>query len=66
VRGYFHWSLVDNFEWSEGWHLQFGLYELDRSTGQRHARPSAELYRQIIADHGIRRETLKRWEKAPG
>jgi beta-glucosidase len=65
VRGYFHWSLVDNFEWSEGWHLCFGLYELDRATGQRHARPSAELYRQIIADKGIRRETLERWEKAP-
>ena len=65
VRGYFHWSLVDNFEWSEGWHLRFGLYELDRATGERHARPSAELYRQIIADNGIRRETLERWEQAP-
>jgi beta-glucosidase len=65
VRGYFHWSLVDNFEWSEGWHLRFGLYELDRATGQRHPRPSAELYRQIIADKGIRRETLERWDKAP-
>jgi beta-glucosidase/6-phospho-beta-glucosidase/beta-galactosidase len=65
VRGYFHWSLVDNFEWSEGWHLRFGLYELDRTTGERHARPSAELYRQIIADNGIRRETLERWESAP-
>jgi beta-glucosidase/6-phospho-beta-glucosidase/beta-galactosidase len=65
VRGYFHWSLVDNFEWSEGWHLRFGLYELDLATGQRHARPSAELYRQIIADNGIRRETLERWENAP-
>jgi beta-glucosidase/6-phospho-beta-glucosidase/beta-galactosidase len=65
VRGYFHWSLVDNFEWSEGWHLRFGLYALDEATQQRTARPSAEIYRQIIADHGIRRETLERWEKAP-
>ncbi len=65
VRGYFHWSLVDNFEWSEGWHLRFGLYALDEATQQRIARPSAELYRQIIADKGIRRETLERWEKAP-
>ena len=65
VRGYFHWSLVDNFEWSEGWHLRFGLYELDRGTGQRHPRGSAELYRQIIADRGIRRETLERWKTAP-
>ncbi len=65
VRGYFHWSLVDNFEWSEGWQLRFGLYALDPATQQRTARPSAELYRQIIADKGIRRETLERWEKAP-
>jgi beta-glucosidase/6-phospho-beta-glucosidase/beta-galactosidase len=65
VRGYFHWSLVDNFEWSEGWKLRFGLYALDETTQQRTARPSAELYRQIIADKGIRRETLERWEKAP-
>ncbi len=66
VRGYFHWSLVDNFEWSEGWHLRFGLYQLDEATQQRIPRPSAEIYRQIIADNGIRRELLERWEKAPG
>jgi beta-glucosidase/6-phospho-beta-glucosidase/beta-galactosidase len=65
VRGYFHWSLVDNFEWSEGWHLRFGLYALDEATQQRFARPSAEIYRQIIADNGIRRELLERWENAP-
>ncbi|MBV9670420.1 MAG: glycoside hydrolase family 1 protein, partial [Acidobacteriales bacterium] len=28
LRGYFHWSLIDNFEWNEGWHLRFGLIEL--------------------------------------
>jgi beta-glucosidase len=61
VRGYFHWSLVDNFEWSEGWGLRFGLYELDLESGERRARPSAALYRQIIADGGIRRETLAQW-----
>jgi beta-glucosidase len=61
VRGYFHWSLVDNFEWSEGWQLRFGLYELDLETGGRRARPSAVLYRQIIADGGIRREMLEQW-----
>ena len=65
IRGYFHWSLVDNFEWSEGWRLRFGLYELDEKTERRMARSSAEIYRQIIADNGIRRETLERWEKPP-
>ena len=65
VRGYFHWSLVDNYEWTEGWRLRFGLYALDEQTQQRTARPSAELYRQIIADGGIRRETVKMYEKEP-
>jgi beta-glucosidase len=66
VRGYFHWSLVDNFEWSEGWQLRFGLYALDEANQQRRPRPSAQLYRQIIADKGIRRELLEKWEKPPG
>ena len=38
---------------------------LDETTQQRIARPSAEIYRQIIADNGIRREMLEQWEKAP-
>ena len=48
VRGVFIWSLVDNFEWSEGWDLRFGLYALDEQTGQRTLRPSGALY-AIIA-----------------
>lgn len=65
VRGYFHWSLVDNYEWSEGWHLRFGLYALEETTQQRTARPSAALYRKIIHDHGIRRELLERYSTPP-
>ena len=48
LRGYFHWSLVDNFEWNEGWHLRFGLIELDPNTQARTPRPSAQLYSQLI------------------
>lgn len=48
VRGVFIWSLVDNFEWSDGWALRFGLYALDEQTGQRTLRPSGALY-AIIA-----------------
>ena len=48
LRGYFHWSLVDNFEWNEGWHLRFGLIELDPQTQARKPRPSAQLYSQLI------------------
>src|SRR5258708_31868386 len=48
LRGYFHWSLTDNFEWNEGWHLRFGLFELDPKTQARTPRPSARLYSEII------------------
>ncbi len=48
LRGYFHWSLTDNFEWNEGWHLRFGLIELDPITQARTPRPSAQLYAEII------------------
>lgn len=50
LRGYFHWSLTDNFEWNEGWHLRFGLIELDPQTQTRKPRPSAQLYAQIIRE----------------
>jgi beta-glucosidase len=53
VRGYFHWTLVDNFEWSEGWGLRFGLIELDPATQERRPRPSAELYGRIARANGI-------------
>ena len=39
VRGYFHWSLVDNWEWERGWEQRFGLYALDVETGERTLRP---------------------------
>jgi beta-glucosidase len=48
LRGYFHWSLTDNFEWNEGWHLRFGLIELDPATQERKPRPSAQVYAEII------------------
>lgn len=50
LRGYFHWSLTDNFEWNEGWHLRFGLIELDPETQERRPRPSAEVYAEIIRE----------------
>ena len=48
LRGYFHWTLADNFEWSEGWHLRFGLYELDPATQVRTPRASAQVYARLI------------------
>ncbi|MFZ2097632.1 MAG: family 1 glycosylhydrolase [Anaerolineales bacterium] len=41
LRGYFHWSLFDNFEWNEGYKMHFGLVEVDRVTFERRPKPSA-------------------------
>jgi beta-glucosidase len=56
IRGYFHWTLTDNFEWSEGWHLKFGLVALDTSTQRRTMRNSGRLYGAIARANGLTRE----------
>ena len=53
LRGIFLWTLVDNFEWTEGWGLRFGLYALDERTGARTRRPSAALYAAIARANAI-------------
>lgn len=53
VRGYFHWSLVDNFEWAEGWSTHFGLLALDRKTGVRRRRESANVYAEICRANAL-------------
>ena len=53
VRGYHHWTLVDNFEWDLGWDLRFGLHELDLVTGERRARPSAALYGELARGNAL-------------
>jgi beta-glucosidase/6-phospho-beta-glucosidase/beta-galactosidase len=47
VRGYFHWSLLDNYEWAEGFAARFGLYSYDPVTLKRTIRPSAREYARI-------------------
>jgi beta-glucosidase len=61
VKGYFHWTLVDNFEWDLGWDLRFGLYELDVPTGERRARPSAALFGRIARENAVAAEVLARY-----
>jgi beta-glucosidase len=61
LRGYFHWSLTDNFEWAEGWRLRFGLYALDQTTQARTARPSAGVFRRIIAANGLTPELIAQY-----
>jgi len=53
VRGYFHWSLLDNFEWDKGFWPRFGLVEVDRTTLERKIRPSALAYKKIIEANGL-------------
>ncbi|MCI0634437.1 MAG: glycoside hydrolase family 1 protein [Actinobacteria bacterium] len=53
VRGYFYWSLIDNFEWAEGYSRHFGLVGVDRETLARTPRPAAETYREIIGANAV-------------
>jgi beta-glucosidase len=49
IDGYFHWSLIDNYEWLDGFGPKFGLYSVDRATMQRTPRPSVEVFRRAGA-----------------
>jgi beta-glucosidase len=53
VRGYYHWTLTDNFEWDSGWDLRFGLFELDPATQEREPRSSAALYSAIARANAL-------------
>jgi beta-glucosidase len=47
VHGYLHWSLLDNYEWLDGFGPKFGLYEVDRLSMSRRPRPSVETFRTL-------------------
>ncbi|MBC7387233.1 MAG: glycoside hydrolase family 1 protein [Cryobacterium sp.] len=51
VKAYCHWSLLDNFEWIEGFEPRFGLVEIDYATLARKPRPSFQVYRDLIGRH---------------
>jgi beta-glucosidase len=53
VKGYFHWSLVDNFEWERAWTQRFGLWGLDITNQIRIRRRSVDLYAAICHENGI-------------
>jgi beta-glucosidase len=53
LRGYFVWSLMDNFEWAEGYAKRFGIVHVDYATQQRVLKDSAKWYREVIRRNGI-------------
>jgi beta-glucosidase len=53
VRGYLHWSLLDNFEWLDGWGPRFGLYRVDFETLERHATPACQYFQQAATTRAL-------------
>ncbi len=60
VKGYFNWTLMDNFEWAEGYAAKFGLVETDFATQERRPRASARLYAEIAERREIPAELRTR------
>ena len=58
VRGYFVWTLLDNFEWAEGYSKRFGLVYVDFETQERIPKSSFEWYRQTIRSNGFELEAV--------
>jgi len=58
IKGYFHWTLVDNFEWHHGWTRRFGLWALDPETQVRTKRPSADLYAALCRENALDAEMV--------
>jgi len=61
IRGYFHWSIMDNFEWASGYKHRFGLVHVDFDTQKRTLKDSAYWYREVIRTNG---ESLENFPKS--
>lgn len=53
LRGYLHWSLIDNYEWTKGFEMRFGLVEVNYDTLERTVRPSAYVYKEICEKNAV-------------
>lgn len=63
IRGYLHWSLIDNYEWGS-YDLKFGLVDVDfENDFKRTIKPSAYFYRDIIENNGYKKEMLEKYLK---
>jgi beta-glucosidase len=54
VRGYFLWSLLDNYEWADGYEKRFGIVYVDFTTQKRTPKLSAEFYKQVILENCVK------------
>lgn len=63
VRGFFYWSLIDNFEWNHGMDMRFGLFAVDKSdpTKARTERPGADVLRQIAAANDVPAKIVEKY-----
>jgi len=61
IKGYFYWTLVDNFEWERGWSQRFGLWGLDPQTQIRTKRKSVDLYAEICRTNAITSEAVEKF-----
>jgi beta-glucosidase len=55
------WSLVDNFEWAEGWRSRFGLTALDVATQERTLRPSGQFFGAIAAANALTPDMVRQF-----
>ena len=64
VRGYYYWSLLDNFEWLLGYGPHFGLYSVDRSTMDRTATDTVRVYGDVTARRGLSPQVLEQYGRS--
>jgi len=53
VKGYFHWTLMDNYEWAKGFKMKFGLFKVDNETKKRTPTDAVPLYREVATTNSL-------------
>ncbi len=64
VKGFFYWSIIDNFEWAAGFGPCFGLYQTNYDTHERTPRDSANVYKEIAQSNGLSTSLWSRFRRA--